>query len=126
VLCCQFSATLLAVPATNFTVRSTGPGLYEFTDRVTRFVRDAGVQEGLLTLFVQHTACSLLVQENADPDVQRDLNEFFRRLAPSSDDPSMSWIVHTTEGRAGTRAARRRACGWMRSDARRTKEDIPC
>lgn len=86
------------MPTTTFTVRSSGPGLYEFTDQVTRFVRDAGLHEGLLTLFVQHTSCSLLVQENADPDVQRDLEEFFRRLVPASDDPSMSWIVHTTEG----------------------------
>jgi secondary thiamine-phosphate synthase enzyme len=83
---------------TTFTVRCLGPGLHEFTDQVTRFVRDASAKEGLLTLFVQHTSCSLLVQENADPDVQRDLKEFFRRLVPSSDDPSMSWIVHTTEG----------------------------
>lgn len=86
------------MPTTTFTVRSRGPGLYEFTNQVTRFVREAGLEEGLLTLFVQHTSCSLLVQENADPDVQRDLEEFFRRLVPASDDPSMSWIVHTTEG----------------------------
>ena len=66
---------------TVFTVQSSGPGLHEFTDEVVRFVRDSGLQEGLLTLFVQHTSCSLLVQENADPDVRRDLDEFFRRLA---------------------------------------------
>jgi secondary thiamine-phosphate synthase enzyme len=64
-----------------FNVRTAGPGLHEFTAEVVRFVRDSGVQEGLLTLFVQHTSCSLLVQENADPDVRRDLDEFFRRLA---------------------------------------------
>ena len=63
-----------------------------------RFVRDSGLREGLLTLFVQHTSCSLLVQENADPDVRRDLDEFFRRLVPSSDDPSMQWLRHTNEG----------------------------
>jgi secondary thiamine-phosphate synthase enzyme len=79
-------------------VRTSGPGLHEFTDEVVRFVRDSGLREGLLTLFVQHTSCSLLVQENADPDVQRDLQEFFRRLVPSSDDPSMGWLIHTTEG----------------------------
>lgn len=83
---------------TVFTVRTSGAGLYEFTDEVVRFVRDSGVREGLLTLFVQHTSCSLLVQENADPDVRRDLDEFFRRLVPSSDDPSMQWLRHTAEG----------------------------
>lgn len=83
---------------TVFSVRTSGPGLHEFTAEVVRFVRDSGLREGLLTLFVQHTSCSLLVQENADPDVQRDLREFFRRLVPSSDDPSMQWLTHTTEG----------------------------
>jgi secondary thiamine-phosphate synthase enzyme len=83
---------------TVFTIRSTGPGLYEFTDEVARFVRSSGVEQGLLTLFVQHTSCSLCVQENADPDVRRDLDEFFRRLVPSSDDPAMRWVTHTTEG----------------------------
>jgi len=83
---------------TVFSVRTSGPGLYEFTEEVVRFVRDSGLREGLLTLFVQHTSCSLLVQENADPDVLRDLQEFFRRLVPSSDDPTMRWLTHTTEG----------------------------
>ena len=83
---------------TVFDVRTSGAGLHEFTDEVVRFVRDSGVREGLLTLFVQHTSCSLVVQENADPDVRRDLQEFFRRLIPSSDDPSMRWLTHTTEG----------------------------
>ena len=81
-----------------FSIRTSGPGLYEFTDELARFVRDSGLRDGLLTLFVQHTSCSLLVQENADPDVRRDLQEFFRRLVPSSDDPSMRWLTHTTEG----------------------------
>ena len=83
---------------TVFSVRTSGPGLYEFTDEVARFVRDSGLREALLTLFVQHTSCSLLVQENADPDVRLDLQEFFRRLVPSSDDPKMRWLTHTTEG----------------------------
>jgi secondary thiamine-phosphate synthase enzyme len=83
---------------TTFAIRTSGPGLHEFTDQVVRFVRDSGFREGLLTLFVQHTSCSLCVQENADPDVRRDLDEFFRRLVPSSDDPSMQWVAHTTEG----------------------------
>ena len=83
---------------TVFSIRTSGAGLHEFTAEVVRFVRESGLREGLLTLFVQHTSCSLLVQENADPDVQRDLQEFFRRLVPSSAGPSMRWLAHTTEG----------------------------
>lgn len=83
---------------TRITVATTGPGLYEITHEAIVFVREAGVETGLLTLFVRHTSCSLLIQENADPDVRRDLDSFFRRLAPPADDPSMRWVVHTTEG----------------------------
>ncbi len=83
---------------TVLTVRTPGPGLHEFTNDVARFVRDSGIENGLLTLFVQHTSCSLCIQENADPDVRRDLDGFFRRLVPSADDPSMEWLAHTTEG----------------------------
>ncbi len=80
------------------TISTTGPGLYEFTDRARGFVREAGVETGLLTLFVRHTSCSLLVQENADADVRRDLDAFFRRLVPPADDPSMDYLVHRLEG----------------------------
>jgi secondary thiamine-phosphate synthase enzyme len=83
---------------TTLQIHTSGPGLYEFTDNVVRFVRRGGAEQGLLTLFVQHTSCSLCIQENADPDVRRDLEEFFRRLVPLSDDPSMRWLRHTTEG----------------------------
>jgi secondary thiamine-phosphate synthase enzyme len=83
---------------TTFTVRTKGPGLVEFTADVASFVRASGAREGLLTLFVRHTSCSLCIQENADPDVRRDLDEFFRRLVPPGDDRSMSWLRHTTEG----------------------------
>ena len=83
---------------TVLTIRTRGPGLYEFTGDVERFVKDSGLTEGLLTLFVQHTSCSLCIQENADADVRRDLDEFFRRLVPPSDDASMRWVRHTTEG----------------------------
>jgi secondary thiamine-phosphate synthase enzyme len=83
---------------TTLSIPTSGPGLYEFTDRAKAFVGDAGVGTGLLTVFVRHTSCSLLLQENADPDVRRDLDAFFRRLVPPSDDPSMRWVVHTTEG----------------------------
>ncbi len=80
------------------TITTSGPGLYEFTDRAVRFVREAGAEAGLLTLFVRHTSCSLLIQENADPDVRCDLDAFFRRLVPPADDPSMDYLVHRLEG----------------------------
>ena len=56
------------------TLRTTGQGLYELTPAVQRFLSGAAGGDGLLTLFCQHTSCSLLVQENADPDVQADLS----------------------------------------------------
>lgn len=80
------------------TVETRGAGLYEFTERTAAFVREAGVETGLLTLFVRHTSCSLLIQENADPDVRRDLDAFFQRLVPSADDPAMAYLVHRAEG----------------------------
>lgn len=80
------------------TVATNGQGLYEITQEVAGFVRSAGAAEGLLTLFVRHTSCSLVIQENADPDVQHDLRTFFSRLVPPSDDPSMRWVTHTMEG----------------------------
>ncbi|MCJ8519297.1 secondary thiamine-phosphate synthase enzyme [Pseudorhizobium tarimense] len=86
------------MPQTQLTISTRGQGLYEFTDRVIDFVRRQNVEEGLLTVFVRHTSCSLLIQENADPDVQRDLRSFFARLVPSSNAPSMGWVTHTMEG----------------------------
>lgn len=73
-------------------IATDGPGLYEFT----RQVQVSGT--GLLTLFVQHTSCSLVIQENADPEVQTDLQNFFARLVPPTTDPSMSYLTHTYEG----------------------------
>lgn len=86
------------MPQTEVTIQTRGQGLYEFTDKVVDFVGRQGAEEGLLTIFVRHTSCSLLIQENADPDVQRDLKTFFSRLVPPSDAPSMSWVTHTMEG----------------------------
>lgn len=83
---------------TTIKIPTSGSGLYEFTDDVTRWVDQQTRSSGLLTLFCQHTSCSLLIQENADPDVQTDLNNFFRRLVPPADDPSQSWIIHRAEG----------------------------
>jgi secondary thiamine-phosphate synthase enzyme len=86
------------MPQTIISVTTRGQGLYEFTDQAHAFLRGQTVTEGLLTVLVRHTSCSLLVQENADPDVQRDLRAFFARLVPPSSDPDMGWIVHTAEG----------------------------
>lgn len=83
---------------TILTLATDGPGLYEFTGAAETFVREAGAESGLLTLFCQHTSCSLTIQENADPDVQTDLQNFFARLVPDGDDASMRWMVHTAEG----------------------------
>ncbi len=79
-------------------IRTEGQGLYEFTPQASAFVEEASGEEGLLIVFVRHTSCSLLVQENADPSVQRDLDAFFRRLVPPSSDPAMGWIEHRQEG----------------------------
>jgi len=75
-------------------ISSRGKGLYEFTRDVAAWVKTCALQTGLLTLFVQHTSASLLIQENADPDVRADLNEFFERVA--SED--FTWYRHTIEG----------------------------
>ena len=83
---------------TVFECSTTGPGLYEVTASVREFVRGQDLTTGLLTLFCQHTSCSLVIQENADPDVQRDLNAFFERLVPAADDPSMAYLIHRAEG----------------------------
>jgi secondary thiamine-phosphate synthase enzyme len=66
------------------TVPTRGPGLYECTEAVIRWSRQTGITEGLLTIFIQHTSASLLLQENADPDVRADLEAFFARLVPES------------------------------------------
>ncbi|GGD41110.1 secondary thiamine-phosphate synthase enzyme YjbQ [Sinisalibacter lacisalsi] len=81
-----------------FRIETRGPGLHEFTGDVARFVADAAVDEALLTLFVRHTSASLVIQENADPDVRADLADFLHRLVPPSDDPAMAYIRHTCEG----------------------------
>jgi len=81
-----------------FTIETRGPGLYEITREVERFVAEARADEALLTLFLRHTSASLVIQENADPDVRADLAAFFHRLVPPSDDPSMAYIRHTCEG----------------------------
>ena len=79
-------------------VRTRGPGLVEITREIGERLRAMGAGDGLLTLFVRHTSCSLLIQENADPDVRRDLEAFAARLAPRADDPAMGYLTHRAEG----------------------------
>ena len=77
-----------------FQIETRGKGLYDFTGEVARWLAQSGFREGLLTLFVRHTSASLIVQENADPDVQGDLERFLSRLAPERD----PIYQHTLEG----------------------------
>ena len=79
---------------TTFEIQTNGPGLYEFTRDVAAWVSGTG----LLTLLIQHTSASLLIQENADPEVQTDLQNYFHRLVPPTTDPAMAYLTHTYEG----------------------------
>jgi secondary thiamine-phosphate synthase enzyme len=76
------------------TLATRGRGLYEFTRDVEQWLTQNQCRDGLLTLHVRHTSASLLIQENADPDVRRDLEAFFARLVPDGD----ALFVHTAEG----------------------------
>lgn len=75
-------------------VRVPGQGLHEFTDAVAGTVAEAGIREGLCTVFIAHTSASLTIQENADPSAQRDLEAFLERLVPEGD----PLYTHTQEG----------------------------
>ncbi|WP_199261738.1 secondary thiamine-phosphate synthase enzyme YjbQ [Paracoccus binzhouensis] len=83
---------------TRFTIPTRGPACHDFTAEVAGWLRGIGAVDGVVTLFVRHTSCSLLVQENADPDVQRDLLNWLDRIAPSADHPSMRYLTHRAEG----------------------------
>ena len=77
-----------------FRISTRGRGLYEITGQVNDWIGRTGLRNGLLTLHLRHTSASLLIQENADPDVRRDLEAFFSRLVPDGD----RLFVHTVEG----------------------------
>lgn len=79
---------------TTVTISTNGQGLTEFTGKVSAWLEETGIQAGLLTLFCRHTSASLTIQENADPDVLRDLETFFNRLV--AEDPAL--YRHTAEG----------------------------
>jgi len=75
-------------------ISTRGKGLYSISRQVESWAAESGLRQGLLTVFMQHTSASLLIQENADPDVQSDLEKYFARLVPEGD----PIYDHTTEG----------------------------
>jgi len=77
-----------------FAVETRGRGLYEISVELEAWVRSSGIEHGLLTLYIRHTSASLTIQENADPEVQRDLERFLDRLVPQGD----PLFKHTMEG----------------------------
>ncbi|WBU65153.1 secondary thiamine-phosphate synthase enzyme YjbQ [Paracoccus aerodenitrificans] len=77
-------------------VDTNGPGMHEITSKLGQFV--AGQDDGVLTAHIRHTSASLLIQENADPDVQHDLLEWLDRAVPQANSPAMSWVTHRVEG----------------------------
>lgn len=79
---------------TRVEIRTSGQGLFEFTDRVQDVVSSVGVREGLCTVMIQHTSASLTIQENADPSARRDLENWLNRLVPEGE----SHFTHTQEG----------------------------
>ncbi len=79
---------------TTLDLRTRGKGTYEITADVERFLAASGLREGLVSVYVQHTSCSLCLMENADPTARRDLHEYFDRLVPEDAD----YFAHTLEG----------------------------
>ena len=76
-----------------FEISTNGKGTYEITDEVQTKIDKCGVRNGTVTVFVQHTSCSLIIMENADPTARKDLEEFFERLVPEDSD----YFLHTAE-----------------------------
>ena len=77
-----------------FSVQTNGKGTYEITDEIQRKIDRCGLRSGTVTVFVQHTSCSVIVMENADPTARRDLEEFFNRLVLEDTD----YFTHGSEG----------------------------
>ena len=84
----------MSAKSKTLTVETPGRGTIEITPQIQDAVAGSGIAEGLCTVFVHHTSASLIINENADPDVQRDLDAFLSRLVPDGD----SLFVHTMEG----------------------------
>ena len=79
----------------NLNISTTGQKLYEFTDKTLGWISKKNFQNGMINISIQHTSASLIVQENADSDVQKDLINYFNKLVPMNDD----LYIHTTEGK---------------------------
>ena len=79
----------------NLKVKTSGQKLYEFTDQTINWIKKNNFNNGIVNLSIQHTSASLIVQENADPDVQTDLISYFDKLAPMDN----KLYIHTTEGK---------------------------
>jgi len=75
-------------------VRTDGKGTYEMTDDIQSKIDQSGLSDGIVTVFVQHTSCSLIIMENADPTARQDLEEFFNRIVPEDAD----YFTHGSEG----------------------------
>lgn len=90
----RYAVTMLRQTTTTLSIETPARGLHEITREVASWVERSGIAEGLLTLFVRHTSASLLIQENADPDVREDLDRFFARLVPDGD----ALFEHRSEG----------------------------
>jgi secondary thiamine-phosphate synthase enzyme len=84
----------MRIETEQFTVATTGKGTYEITGKIQAFVRESKIENGLVTIFAQHTSCSLIVMENADPTARRDLEAYFDRLVPENAD----YFEHDAEG----------------------------
>jgi secondary thiamine-phosphate synthase enzyme len=84
----------MAVHHDQLDMRTHGKGLYEVTDQVQSKIDKCDIQNGTVTIFVQHTSCSIVIMENADPTARRDLEEFFDRLVPEDVD----YFTHDAEG----------------------------
>ena len=79
----------------NLKLNTNGQSLYEFTNQINKWIRDNEFNNGIINISIQHTSASLIIQENADPDVQTDLINFFNKLVPMDN----SLYIHTTEGK---------------------------
>ena len=84
----------MRVHTESITVRTTGKGTYEITDQVKASLARSGIATGTVTVFIQHTSCSLIIMENADPTARRDLEKFFDRLVPEN----APYFEHNDEG----------------------------
>jgi len=84
----------MAVYQTTLTIRPRGPGTHEITDQVARALKASGLSQGVVTVFCQHTSCSLVLMENADASARRDLEAWLDRLVPAAD----PHFTHTAEG----------------------------